>query len=129
MKRAVTLLLAVILVLGILPISQSAPQQGTNYCLLEDFEKGINNFVSQSVYHSGKGIASIMPKNGQWCEVLHSAGTALASNFAANADGYKYFMFYIKGIENIPLELTVSLRDSSERYYFSAGQASLYNLN
>lgn len=80
MKRAVTLLLAVILVLGILPISQSAPQQGTNYCLLEDFEKGINgyyggdltsygialpNFVSQSVYHSGKGIASIMPKNGQ----------------------------------------------------------------
>lgn len=144
MKRAVTLLLAVILVLGILPISQSAPQQGTNYCLLEDFEKGINgyyggdltsygialpNFVSQSVYHSGKGIASIMPKNGQWCEVLHSAGTALASNFAANADGYKYFMFYIKCIESIPLELTVSLRDSSERYYFSAGQASLYNLN
>ena len=44
MKRAVTLLLAVILVLGILPISQSAPQQGTNYCLLEDFEKGINGY-------------------------------------------------------------------------------------
>jgi len=35
MKRAVTLLLAVIMVLSILPISQSSPQQSADYLLLK----------------------------------------------------------------------------------------------
>ena len=144
MKRAVTLLLAVIMVLSILPISQSSPQQSADYLLLEDFESGIDgyyggdlsqyglalpNFVAQPSGHSGNGIFSVMTQNGQWCETLQSTDTALVRNFEANADDYGYFMFYIAGIQTLPLELTVTLRSSTQRYYFTAPDAALYSLD
>lgn len=146
MKRIVTLLLAFILTVCMLPASLSAPAsaQTEDYLLLEDFEAGIDgywggdlssfnlalpDFQNNASGHSGNGIFSVMPQNGQWCEVLHSSGAALPGKFNDNAADYNYFMFYISGISTIPLQLTVTLRDSSSRYYFKADQAALYNLN
>lgn len=146
MKQLVTLLLAIALIFSMLAVSSGAPpaSQADNYLLLEDFEEGIDGywggdltsynlaipiFQNNASGHSGNGIFSVMPQDGQWCEVLHSSGTALPGKFNDNAADYSYFMFYISGISTIPLQLTVSLRDSSNRYYFKAEQAALYNLN
>lgn len=143
MKRVMVLLLTAAMVLCLIPAAFAEEPQA-DYVLLEDFEEGIAGYFGGDLTsyglalpdfqlnqsgHAGNGIFSVMPQNGQWCETLQSTGTRLPADFNANAGKYSYFMFYVSSIQARPLELTTTLRSASKRYYFTAGQAQLFDLS